>query len=92
MDFASVAWWGYAIVAVLGILFGILQSVMMRGALMGETPRKWLYAVKLALWGAVLVILAVISLPLLVAFVPAASLTMLVGSAILYRKAQREAH
>lgn len=91
MDFASVAWWAYGIVALCGILFGLLQSLLMRKALMGETPRKWLYAVKLGLWGVILVILAVISLPLLVAFVPAASVTMLAGSVILYRKAQREA-
>jgi len=91
MDFSSITWWGYAIVVAIGVGFGILQSVMMRGAMLGDKPRKWLYAVKLLLWAVALVVMAIISLPLLVVFVAVASLTLLIGTAIVYRKAQREA-
>lgn len=91
MDFAGVAWWLYAIVATVGIGFGILQSGLLKSASMGEKPRRWLFALKFALWAGALVAFAFWSLPLLVAFVAAASLSLLIGSALIFRKAQREA-
>lgn len=91
MDFASVAWWLYALFAAIGLGFGILQSWLMKLAAMGDRPRKWLYAVKFALWAVVLVVLALYSLPLLVVTVAAATLSLLIGSALMYMKAQREA-
>lgn len=91
MDFAGVAWWLYAIVAAVGIGFGVLQSGLLKWASMGRKPRRWLFALKFALWAGALVALAFWSLPLLVVFVAASSLALLVGSALIYRKAQREA-
>ena len=91
MDFSSIAWWAYCITALAGLTFGVLQSRMIQSAVLGKQPRKWLYAVKLGLWAVALLVMAMISLPLLIVFVVIASITMLVGSALLYHKAQKEA-
>ena len=91
MDFTSVAWWAYAIAAVTGLGFGILQSQLVKWAALGDKARKWLYAVKFGLWVLALIGFALISLPLLVVFIAVGSLSLLVGSALIYRKAQREA-
>jgi hypothetical protein len=91
MDFAGIVWWQYALVAAVGIGFGVLQSGLFKWALTGKHHRKWLFALKFVLWGGALLALAFWSLPLLVVFVAAASLSLLVGSALIYRKAQREA-
>jgi len=91
MDFASVAWWAYLLAASAGAGFGVLQSLLMKRALLGEQPKKWLYAVKVLLWTAALVVMALISIPLLLAFVVIASITLIIASMLLYRKAQKGA-
>ena len=91
MDFASVIWWAYVLTVIAGLGFGAFQSILMKKAMLGKKTRNWLYFVKLLLWAAVLAALAFISLPLLIVFVGAASLTMIIGSMLIYRRAQREA-
>jgi hypothetical protein len=91
VNFTNVAWWAYAIAAAVGLSFGFFQSRLVKWATMGEHPRKWLYAVKFGLWALALIGFALISLPLLVVFVAVGSLSLLVSSALIYRKAQREA-
>lgn len=91
MDFASVAWWAYALSGVVGIGFGVLQSLFVKWAAMGEHPHKWLYALKFALWAVSLAVFALISIPLLLVFTVVATVTLLAGSAMLYRKAMKEA-
>ena len=91
MDFSGIAWWAYLVGAVAGAGFGVLQSMLLRSAMLAEPPRKWLYAVKYVLWAAALTVMALISVPLLLVFAVAASITLIVGSALLYRKVQREA-
>lgn len=91
MDFASVAWWAYVLTGVLGIGFGALQCFLMQRAALGERPHKWLYAVKFGLWAAALVVLALLAIPLLLAFVVASTATLAVGTLLVYRRAQKEA-
>ncbi|MDD3213865.1 MAG: hypothetical protein PHY64_09320, partial [Eubacteriales bacterium] len=71
--------------------FGFLQSLLMKRALLGEKPKKWLYLVKSLLWVAALVAMALISIPLLLVFTVAASAMLLTISALLYRKSQKGA-
>ena len=91
MDFSGIAWWAYGATALAGLAFGILQSLLVKSAVMGKQPRHWLYPLKLGLWAAALLIMGLISPPLLVVFAVVASITLLVGSAIFFRKAQKEA-
>lgn len=91
MDFSAVPGWAYAATAMVGLGFGLLQSYLMKRSLLGENPRRWLYLLKVLLWAAALTVIAFVSLPLLIVFTAVASLTLLVGSAFLYRKAQKEA-
>ena len=91
MDFASIALWAYMLTAVFGLCFGVLHSILLKHAVFTKEPRKWLYGVKFVLWAAALVIMALVSLPLLIVFVVAASITLLFGSVIFYHKAQKEA-
>lgn len=91
MNFAGIALGAYMITAVVGLCFGVLQSILLKQAVFVKEPRKWLYGVKFGLWAVALVIMALISLPLLIVFVVAASITLLVGSAFFYHRAQKEA-
>ena len=91
MDFASIVWWAYLITALAGLGFGVLQCILLKYAVFAQPPRRWMYAIKFGLWALALVVMALVSLPLLVVFAVAASITLLVGSAWLYIKAQREA-
>ena len=91
MDFASVAWWAYLLGALGGLLFGLLQSLLVKRAVLGEHPRKWLYAVKFGVWALALTGLALLSLPVLLVFVVAATVTQVIGSMVAYQKAQKEA-
>ena len=81
----------YVLTALGGLGFGAFQSWLVKRAAMGEKPRGWLYGLKFALWAAALAGVALISLPLLIVFVVAASLSLLVGSIIMYLRAQKEA-
>ncbi len=91
MDFAQVAWWAYLAAGAAGAGFGVLQSLLMKRALLGEKPKKGLYAVKLLLWAAALTGMAFISVPLLLAFVAAASVTLIAVSFLLYQRSQKGA-
>ena len=91
MDFASVVWWAYALTAVFAIAFGVAQGLLMRAAVLGNPPRRWLYAVKFALWTLVLILFAIFSLPLLVVFVAIASIVLIGYSALMYHKVQKGA-
>jgi hypothetical protein len=91
MDFASVAWWAYGLAVLAGAGFGVLQSMLMKRALLGDNPQKGLYAVKFILWAAALVVAALISIPLLLAFVVAASVTLVFVSLRIYKKTQKGA-
>lgn len=91
MDFASVAWWAYGLAVLGGAGFGVLQSLLVKLAVLGRRQAKWLYAVKMAVWAVALVGVGLISLPLLVVFTAAASILQGVASAVIYKKAQKEA-
>ncbi|NLI20376.1 MAG: hypothetical protein GX418_02325 [Clostridiales bacterium] len=91
MDFSSVTWWGYGLIALAGLGFGLLQNRLMRRASLGDRPRRWLFPVKLGLWAGALIVLALVSLPLLVVFVAVSTLTLIGGLIPLYREARKEA-
>ena len=91
MDFTNVPLLHYVLTALGGLGLGAFQSWLVKRAAMGEKPRSWLYALKFALWAAALAGVALISLPLLIVFVVTASLSLLVGSIIMYLRAQKEA-
>jgi hypothetical protein len=91
MDFASVAWWAYGLAAAAGVGFGILQSLLMKRAVLGDQPKKWLYGLKILLWAAMLAVMALISIPLLLVFVLGASVSMVTVSMLIYRKTQKGA-
>jgi len=91
MDFAGIAWWAYLLAASAGAGFGVLQSLIMKRALLEEQAKKWLYAVKYALWAVALAVMALVSIPLLLVFVVAASITLVIVSLLIYRKAQKGA-
>ena len=52
---------------------------------------QWLYVVKLALWAVALGVMALISVALLLVFAVVASITLVIGSALIYHRAQKEA-
>ena len=83
-------WWGYGLAIAGGIGFGYLQIWLLRKSLQGEGPLKWLIAVKFFLWTAALVALAMVSISLLLVFAVTASVTLLGGSWLLFRKTQGE--
>lgn len=91
MDFASVSWWAYALAVLGGFGFGALQSLLVKLAVLGKRKARWLYAVKMTVWAVALVGVGLISLPLLVVFTAAASVAQMVGSALIYAKAKKEA-
>lgn len=91
MNFAGIAWWAYLLTAMAGVGFGLVQGLLMKRAVLGDKPKKWLYFVKSFLWVAALVIMALISIPLLLVFTIASSITLLTISALLYRKSQKGA-
>ena len=71
--FSLFPWWAYAITVAGGIGFGCLQFICLQKAMEG---RAWLLAVKLLLWITVMALVALISVPLLLFFVSAATLTL----------------
>ncbi len=87
MDFASVAWWAYLLIIPAAIGFGVLQSLLMKRAALGDKPKKGLFVLKLVLWTVALLITALIAIPLLLVFAVVASATMIIITALLYRKA-----
>jgi len=91
MNFASVEPWAYMLIAVVGLCFGVLQSVLLKYAVYAKQPRKWFFAIKFGLWAIALLVVALISLLLLVVFAGVSSITLLVASALLYHNAQKEA-
>ena len=91
MDFTGIVWWAYIVTGIAGIGFGILQSLVMKHAVLGAQPRQWLYVVKLALWAVALGVMALISVALLLVFAVVASITLVIGSALIYHRAQKEA-
>ena len=86
----AVPWWGFALVGVGSVAFGIFQIYLMRRAMAGGKPKPWLFVVKLSLWAILLVALGSLSIPLLLFFVALGSATMLAGNVALYRKAQKK--
>ena len=86
----AVPWWGFALVGVGSVAFGIFQTYLMRRAMEGGKPKPWLFVVKLLLWVILLVALGLLSIPLLILFVVVGSVTMLAGNAAIYRKAQKK--
>ena len=90
-SFAAMPWWGYLLGALAGLGFGVLQVWLLRLSVLGEPPRKWLFAVKYALWAAALVVAGALSVPLLLAFAAAATATQLAGACVSYQKARKDA-
>ena len=90
MDFAAIAWWIYLLAVLAGCGFGVCQSLLLKRAVFTDKPRKWLYAVKLILWAVAFTVIALYSIPLLLAFAVGSSVTMLVLSLYLYRNTRKE--
>ncbi|MCE5342137.1 MAG: hypothetical protein LLF96_00920 [Eubacteriales bacterium] len=91
MDFANIAWWAYLLTTLAGLGFGFFQSLLMKRAVLGEKPQRWLFALKAALWIAALVLMALVSIPLLLVFVVVASLMLLIVSLRMFLKTQKGA-
>ena len=91
MDFSGIEWWAYVLTAAGGLVFGILQGRLMKWAFLAKRPHPWIYGIKLLLWALALVGFALMSIPLLLVFVVASTITLGVSSAVFYHKAQKEA-
>ena len=91
MDFSGIEWWAYVLTAAGGLVFGILQGRLMKWAYLAQCPHPWMFGIKFLLWALALVGLALISVPLLLVFVVASTITLGVSSAVFYHKAQKEA-
>jgi hypothetical protein len=92
MSFVGIAWWSYLLTALAGIALGMLQSLLLKRAVLGEHPQKWVLSVKVFLWAVALICIAFISIPLLVVFAVVSSATHIVVSMGIYRKIRKEAN
>ena len=89
--FSQTPWWGYLICAVLAVVFGVLQAALLSRAVFDKPPRRWLLAVKLALWAAAFTLSALVSIPVLLVFALASTLSMLCRALFIAQKARKEA-
>ncbi|MDD3336298.1 MAG: hypothetical protein PHI98_12400 [Eubacteriales bacterium] len=90
MDFLTVPWWGYGLAVLAAVGFGALQCFLTRRAVFSGKPKVGMMALKFALWLAVLVGLAFLSLPILVVFVAVATAALMSAMALLYYRKQKE--
>lgn len=90
MDFSKVPWFLYLVAALTGIGFGALQGWLMKRAVLDEPPRRWLFFLKVGLWAVALVVWAMVSIPLLLAFTVTATLALLSVTWSLYRLARKK--
>ena len=89
--FAGLAWWCYGITAVLAVAFGLAQVWLLKCALLGKDPKRWLLPVKLALWVGALIGMALWSPGLLLVFALLATGALMAGAAVLYFRIKKEA-
>ncbi|MEG2949103.1 MAG: hypothetical protein RR946_00290 [Clostridia bacterium] len=89
--FAAMPWWGYALGALAGVGFGALQVWLLKLSIAPPKPRIGLFITKFVLWLIALVVWVLLSPPLLIAFVIAASITQFAGAGVSYQKARKEA-
>ncbi len=86
---AKLPWWSFVLAAVGGVLFGVFQLWLWKRSFLGEHPKKWLFAVKMVLWVAVLVAGGCLSVPLAMVFAVCATIALLGGFYAAYKSAQK---
>jgi hypothetical protein len=92
MSFVGIAWWAYLLTVLAGLGLGALQSLLLKRAVLEEQPKMWLFAAKVLLWAAALVITAFLSIPMLVVLAAVSSATYVVVSMGIYRRIRKEAN
>lgn len=90
MAFSLVPWWAYLLIVTAALAFGGFQCYLAKRAVSDGKPKVTLIIVKLGLWLAALISMAVISLPLLLIFVAGATVALMSGMVFLYRNSQKE--